>query len=72
MHARGIGCLVVGVALVVAAASSAQDGPTSSTEGTELLRNRGGQSARYTGIGQLDGPRTCTAWVVATVPRAPS
>jgi hypothetical protein len=68
----------VGVALVVAAAPSAlpqQSPPTralSPTDGTTLLRNGRGQSARYTGIGQLDGPRTCTAWLLATVRRGPA
>ena len=34
------------------------------TAGTTLLRNAAGQSARYSGIGQLRGGLTCTAWVV--------
>jgi hypothetical protein len=72
---RGVGCAAVSLALVVTASPSAlppQSGPRPTTEGTELLHNRGGQSARYTGIGQLNGPRTCTAWVLAMLPRAPA
>jgi hypothetical protein len=34
------------------------------TAGTDLLRNAKGQSARYTGIGQLKGGLTCTAWLL--------
>lgn len=63
------------VALVAATAPSAlppQSAPQSPTEGSTLLRNSGGQSARYSGIGQLSGPRTCTAWLLATSRRGPA
>jgi hypothetical protein len=65
--------------LVVASAPSAsplqakpRTAAAAATDGTTLLRNRGGQSARYTGVGQLEGVRTCTAWLVETVRRAPA
>ncbi len=78
MHLRGVGCIAVGVTLIVATASSAlppQSDPDTeppATAGTTLLRNGGGQSARYTGIGHLSGSRTCTAWLVATVRHGPA
>lgn len=40
--------------------------------GTELLRNERGQSARYTGIGQLHGALDCTAWLVDTPGKGPA
>jgi hypothetical protein len=72
VRARGVGCLAVGVALVVASTSSALPQQSAPTDGAALLRNGGGQSARYTGIGQLDGARTCTAWLLATVQNGPA